>query len=120
MLMPPGSTQLLTIHQTGQTSTSPTLSPLTSTSPPATQTDPSLTDNPEYLSQLLKDKRQLAAVPNMFMHIERLLDQEINKVRVNLFNLSTRPKMELPEPNGEKKIFQEKVFIPVQQHPEIR
>jgi len=95
MLMPPAPTQLLTIHQTGQTaptSTSPSLSPLTSTSPPSTQTDPSLTDNPEYLSQLLKDKRQLAAVPNMFMHIERLLDQEINKVRVNLFNLSTRPK----------------------------
>ncbi|CAF5227397.1 unnamed protein product, partial [Rotaria magnacalcarata] len=88
-------TQLLTIHQTGQsipTSASPTLSPLNSmsslanssndylcqmfngahdlqqdflkTSPPSTQTDPSLTDNPEYLSQLLKDKRQLAAVPN--------------------------------------------------------
>jgi len=122
MLMPPGSAQLLTLHQPGQTaptSTSPSLSPLTSTSPPATQTDPALTENPEYLSQLLKDKRQLAAVPNMFMHIERLLDQEINKVRVNLFNLSTRPKMELPEPNGEKKIFQEKVFIPVQQHPEF-
>ncbi|CAF1268323.1 unnamed protein product [Adineta ricciae] len=122
MLMPPTPTQLLTIHQTGQTaptSSSPVLSPLTSTSPPATQTDPSLADNPEYLSQLLKDKRQLAAVPNMFMHIERLLDQEINKVRVNLFNLSTRPKIDLPEPNGEKKIFQEKVFIPVQQHPEF-
>ncbi|CAM4742086.1 unnamed protein product [Rotaria magnacalcarata] len=120
--MPQAPTQLLTIHQTGQsipTSASPTLSPLNSTSPPSTQTDPSLTDNPEYLSQLLKDKRQLAAVPNMFMHIERLLDQEINKVRVNLFNLSTSPKMELPEPNGEKKIFQEKVFIPVQQHPEF-
>ena len=27
--------------------------------------------------------------------------------------------MDLPEPNGEKKIFQEKVFIPVQQHPEV-
>lgn len=120
--MPPASTQLLTIHQAGSmapTSTSPVLSPLTSNSPPATQTDPSLTDNPEYLSQLLKDRRQLAAVPNMFMHLERLLDQEINKVRVNLFNLSTRPKMELPEPSGEKKIFQEKVFIPVQQHPEF-
>lgn len=38
---------------------------------------------------------------------------------MNLFNLSTRPKMELPEPTGEKKIFQEKVFIPVQQHPEV-
>ncbi|CAF3440035.1 unnamed protein product [Rotaria sp. Silwood1] len=76
--MPPAPTQLLTIHQTGQpapTSASPSLSPLTSSSPPSTQTDPSLTDNPEYLSQLLKDKRQLAAVPNMFMHIERLLDQ---------------------------------------------
>ncbi|CAF3710171.1 unnamed protein product, partial [Rotaria socialis] len=60
-------TQLLTIHQTGQpvpTSASPALSPLNSTSPPSTQTDPSLADNPEYLSQLLKDKRQLAAVPN--------------------------------------------------------
>lgn len=27
--------------------------------------------------------------------------------------------MELPEPNGDKKTFQEKVFIPVQQHPEV-
>lgn len=27
--------------------------------------------------------------------------------------------MDLPEPTGEKKIFQEKVFIPVQQHPEV-
>jgi hypothetical protein len=39
------------------------------------QTDPTLMDNPEYLSQLLKDKRQLGAVPHMFIHIERLLDQ---------------------------------------------
>lgn len=38
---------------------------------------------------------------------------------MNLFNLSTRPKIDLPEPSGEKKIFQEKVFIPVQQHPEV-
>ncbi len=45
------------------------------TSPPTTQTDPNLTDAPEYLSQLLKDRRQLAAVPNMFFHVPRLLDQ---------------------------------------------
>jgi len=44
-------------------------------SPPLIQTDPSLTDKPEYLLQLLKDKRQFAAVPNVFIHIERLLDQ---------------------------------------------
>lgn len=29
---------------------------------------------PEYLSQLLKDKKQLQAFPNVFVHMERLLD----------------------------------------------
>ena len=38
---------------------------------------------------------------------------------MNLFNLSPRPKIDLPEPTGEKRIYQEKVFIPVQQHPEV-
>ncbi len=28
----------------------------------------------EYLAQLLKDKKQLAAFPNVFLHLERLLD----------------------------------------------
>lgn len=28
----------------------------------------------DYLAQLLKDKKQLAAFPNVFMHVERLLD----------------------------------------------
>lgn len=28
----------------------------------------------DYLTQLLKDKKQLAAFPNVFNHIERLLD----------------------------------------------
>ncbi len=97
-----------------------------------------MNNTPEYLSQLLKDRRQLAAVPNMFFHVERLLDQgnylqstvvvffssfffrpEINNVRVNLFNLITRPKIDLPNPIGEKKIYQEKVFIPVQQYPDV-
>ena len=45
-----------------------------SSSPPTFETDPNLLDKPEYLAQLMKDKRQLAAVPNMFIHIERLLD----------------------------------------------
>jgi hypothetical protein len=40
-------------------------------------------------------------------------------VRVNLFNLITRPKIDLPHPKGDKKIFQEKVFIPVQQYPDV-
>ena len=28
----------------------------------------------DYLAQLLKDKKQLAAFPNVFVHMERLLD----------------------------------------------
>ena len=29
----------------------------------------------DYLAQLLKDKKQLAAFPNVFIHMERLLDE---------------------------------------------
>ena len=29
----------------------------------------------DYLAQLLKDKKQLAAFPNLFLHVERLLDE---------------------------------------------
>ena len=31
-------------------------------------------NTPEYLSQLLKDKKQIQAFPNVFLHLERLLD----------------------------------------------
>lgn len=29
----------------------------------------------DYLAQLLKDKKQLAAFPSVFIHVERLLDE---------------------------------------------
>lgn len=29
----------------------------------------------DYLAQLLKDKKQIAAFPNVFLHVERLLDE---------------------------------------------
>lgn len=29
----------------------------------------------DYLAQLLKDRKQLAAFPNVFIHVERLLDE---------------------------------------------
>lgn len=32
----------------------------------------------DYLAQLLKDKKQLAAFPNIFLHVERLLDDGKN------------------------------------------
>ncbi|CAD6995021.1 unnamed protein product [Ceratitis capitata] len=31
----------------------------------------------DYLAQLLKDRKQMAAFPNVFNHVERLLDEDI-------------------------------------------
>ena len=33
----------------------------------------------DYLAQLLKDKKQLAAFPSVFLHVERLLDEGKNR-----------------------------------------
>ncbi len=90
MLISPTSAQLLTNYHHDQIDS--TLTSVTSwvkfffkyifnrfskcrSSPPTIQTNSNLTDAPEYLSQLLKDRRQLAALPTMFFHVERLLDQ---------------------------------------------
>ena len=32
-------------------------------------------ETPEYLAQLLKDRKQIQAFPNVFIHVERLLDE---------------------------------------------
>ena len=32
-------------------------------------------NTPEYLAQLLKDKKQIQAFPNVFIHLERILDE---------------------------------------------
>ena len=39
-----------------------------------TETNKEDRNTPEYLAQLLKDKKQIAAFPNVFLHMERLLD----------------------------------------------
>jgi protein quaking len=75
----------------------------------------------DYLSQLLKDRKQLAAFPNVFIHVERLLDEEIAKVRASLFQISGVKKdpLILPEPEGEVTTLQEKVYVPVKEHPDF-
>ncbi|XP_023248250.1 protein held out wings isoform X2 [Copidosoma floridanum] len=75
----------------------------------------------DYLSQLLKDRKQLAAFPNVFMHIERLLDEEIAKVRASLFQISGAKKdpLVLPDPEGEAVTLTEKVYVPVKEHPDF-
>jgi len=75
----------------------------------------------DYLAQLLKDKKQLAAFPNVFVHMERLLDDEISKVRSNLFQINgyVKEPLILPEGNGPPVIHTEKVYVPVKDHPEF-
>lgn len=75
----------------------------------------------DYLAQLLKDKKQLAAFPNVFVHMERLLDDEISKVRGNLFQINgyVKEPLILPDGNGPPVIHTEKVYVPVKDHPEF-
>ena len=40
-----------------------------------TETNKDDRNNPEYLAQLLKDKKQIQAFPNVFVHLEKLLDE---------------------------------------------
>lgn len=75
----------------------------------------------DYLAQLLKDRKQLAAFPNVFNHVERLLDEEISKVRASLFQINgvTKEPLKLPEPEGEALTLNEKVYVPVKEHPDF-
>lgn len=77
----------------------------------------------DYLAQLIKDRNQLCAFPVCFIHLSRLLDEEINKVRQSLFqNLNDvvhlDEPLELPEAEGEVVQLQEKLYVPVGEHPE--
>jgi protein quaking len=75
----------------------------------------------DYLAQLLKDRKQLAAFPNVFNHVERLLDDEIAKVRASLFQINgvRKEPLSLPEPEGQPVTLNEKVYVPVKEHPDF-
>ncbi|KAH8264677.1 hypothetical protein KR038_011970 [Drosophila bunnanda] len=75
----------------------------------------------DYLAQLLKDRKQLAAFPNVFTHVERLLDEEIARVRASLFQINGVKKepLTLPEPEGAVMTMNEKVYVPVREHPDF-
>ncbi|KAH0567121.1 hypothetical protein KQX54_006815 [Cotesia glomerata] len=48
-------------------------------------TNPTTQSIADYLSQLLKDRKQLAAFPNVFIHVERLLDEELGPANAAAF-----------------------------------
>uniref|UniRef100_A0A8D0CTV3 Protein quaking-like n=1 Tax=Sander lucioperca TaxID=283035 RepID=A0A8D0CTV3_SANLU len=80
---------------------------------------------PDYLMQLMNDKKLLSSLPNIcgiFQHLERLLDEEISRVRnnmyVNTLNGSDRSS-ELPDAVGPIVQLQEKLYVPTKEHPEF-
>ncbi|XP_069705815.1 protein held out wings isoform X2 [Periplaneta americana] len=84
-------------------------------------TNPNTQSIADYLAQLLKDKKQLAAFPNVFIHVERLLDEEISKVRASLFQINGTKKdpLVLPDAEGPPTTLTEKVYVPVKDHPDF-
>ncbi|XP_076466461.1 KH domain-containing RNA-binding protein QKI-like isoform X1 [Babylonia areolata] len=84
-----------------------------------TETNKDDRNTPEYLAQLLKDKKQIQALPNVFVHVDKLLDEEINRVRVSLFHHQNKKDLCLPEPLGPVVTLQEKLYVPVKEHPDF-
>ncbi|KAL7861668.1 hypothetical protein SRHO_G00131090 [Serrasalmus rhombeus] len=82
--------------------------------------------SPDYLMQLLNEKKLMSSLPNLcgiFTHLERLLDEEINRVRKDMYNdtvsgLVDKHPLELPEPHGPIVHLQEKLFVPVKEYPD--
>ncbi|VDK20088.1 unnamed protein product, partial [Anisakis simplex] len=73
----------------------------------------------EYLAGLVREKRQLEVFPHLFPNIERLIDDEIARVRMTLFQWNFPIQKEnLPAPEGVPITAQEKVYIPSKEHPD--
>lgn len=74
-------------------------------------------DRATYLQQLIKDQKTCLSYPNVFHHVERLLAEEIVKVRSVLFQNNSRP-LELPSPTGKNVTLSKKVFVPQKDYPD--
>lgn len=81
--------------------------------------------SPDYLMQLMNDKKLMNSLPNftgIFQHLERLLDQEISRVRKDMYidtlNGSDRSS-ELPDAVGPTVQLQEKLFVPTKEFPDF-
>ncbi|XP_034069477.1 protein quaking-B isoform X1 [Gymnodraco acuticeps] len=85
--------------------------------------------NPDYLMQLMNDRKVMSSLPNfsgIFSHLERLLDEEIGRVRKDMYNdtvnggmFNGRDMEELPEAVGPVAQLQEKLYVPVKEYPDF-
>ncbi|XP_016317326.1 protein quaking-like [Sinocyclocheilus anshuiensis] len=82
---------------------------------------------PDYLMQLMNDKKLMSSLPNfcgIFNHLERLLDEEISRVRKDMYNdtlngSTEKRSFELPDAVGPIVQLQEKLFVPVKEYPDF-
>ncbi|KAG7262101.1 hypothetical protein CRUP_026310 [Coryphaenoides rupestris] len=86
--------------------------------------------SPDYLMQLMNDRKVMSSLPNfsgIFTHLERLLDEEIGRVRKDMYNdtlsgggpLDGRDCEELPDAVGPVAQLQEKLYVPVKEYPDV-
>uniref|UniRef100_A0A0N5C927 KH domain-containing protein n=1 Tax=Strongyloides papillosus TaxID=174720 RepID=A0A0N5C927_STREA len=72
----------------------------------------------EYLISLLVEKKKLMLFPQLFSNVDRLLDEEISRVRMALFQCDfSSIESELPKPEGDVTLLFEKVYVPVKEFP---
>lgn len=82
---------------------------------------------PDYLMQLMNDKKLMSSLPNfcgIFNHLERLLDEEISRVRKDMYNdtlngSTDKRNAELPDAVGPVVQLQEKLYVPVKEYPDF-
>ncbi|XP_039521116.1 protein quaking-B isoform X2 [Pimephales promelas] len=81
---------------------------------------------PDYLMQLMNDKKLMSSLPNfcgIFNHLERLLDEEIGRVRKDMYNDTMngtdKRTSELPDAVGPIAQLQEKLYVPVKEFPDF-
>ncbi|EYB82269.1 hypothetical protein Y032_0363g3530 [Ancylostoma ceylanicum] len=74
----------------------------------------------EYLADLVKEKKDLEMFGDNFQHVDRLLSEEISRVRGALFQTEfvTEP-FDLPEPIGDVVTITEKIYVPKREYPDI-
>ncbi|CEF63079.1 Protein quaking [Strongyloides ratti] len=74
----------------------------------------------EHLIGLLKEKKQLMVFSGVFPLLEQLVDEEISRVRMRLFQCNfSNTKIDLPEPEGNLQFVQEKIYVPYKEYPDF-
>ena len=75
-------------------------------------------DKATYLKELLADKIRVSQLPNVFIHVEKMLDEEIARTRALLFETSESAPLRLPSEAGKSVIMTKKIMVPQATYPD--